>query len=165
MTEQSLDSAYCTRAVGRPLATAKRCAVALGFEFLLPECRGKRQLTRELMVIDSARFPLSISSERGVRRDMAGHHNPVTKLLVGARRLKSECLTEGGASLIESVHRLERVYGRPYLYGHGWHWTEGCEVAVHRNRQLRIDEDTYRLLEESQPITGCVLIIFVPVEK
>jgi hypothetical protein len=143
---------------GRPLATEKRAAVALGFEWLLPECGGKRVLARELMVIDSPRFPSAPSCERSIRRDLEAQHNPVTELLDGAQRIRCESIGDW-ASLIESIERLERVHGKPSVYGFGWHWRLGQHEAEHCCKQLHIDESTFQLLSKSR--SGCVLIISV----
>lgn len=143
---------------GRPLATEKRAATALSFEWLLPEL-GKRLLTREVMAIDTVRFPSAPSCERSIRRDLEAQHNPVTELLDGAQHIHCDSIGDGWASLIESIERLERVHGKTYVCGFGWHWREGGRQAQHCSKQLHIDEPTFQLLSKSR--SGCVLIISV----
>jgi hypothetical protein len=110
------------------------------------------------MVADKTRFPSAPFSERDIRRDLEARHNPITQLLDdGAQRIHCDSSGDGWASLVESIHWLERICGKPYVQAHGWHWRVGEREAQHCTRQLHIDENTYRALGEFR--SGCTLII------
>jgi len=146
---------------GRPRADLKRACVALAFEFQLPQCNGKREFARQMIAIDKPRFPFSVSSERAVRRDIAG--SPIRDGIATAQRVyTTHSQREEGASYVELPDSIDRLRGSSVQKLRGWHWRTGQNGIEIGEKYFQLNQSALDSMLSGRPINRHVVIVFLP---